>query len=255
MKSEHFRINRSNNSCNDCLHVFVMKPNNTGENKIIIFVHGFLGEGVENHRMFFRMGETLSKNGFTCILFDQYGCGYSDGEYKDVRLNDLFEDIRTVFFWVKKNYNGLVGFLGQSVGSAIVLTNLYYLKPDFAIVLNPAANFDSWLENRYDWDLSKNYPYYYAYPKGIMVSQNFINDLMLWNWIESLNVIDLPVLIIASTDDDIDSVKSAYSIKEKMNETPEIICIKGANHSFIGQKHLENKATDSILKWLYKTLE
>ena len=143
-----------------------------------------------------------------------------------------------------------MGFLGQSVGSALVLTSLMRLKPDFAIALNPAANFSSWLEKRYDWDLSSGSEYYYAYPKGIMVSRQFIGDLLNWNWVDSLDNYKSPLLIIAATEDDIRSVDSAYSIQKRMNKLPRIICIEGANHSFIGQRELETKAINEIVAWL-----
>lgn len=223
---------------------------NSIKNKTIIFVHGFLGEGCENHRMFIRMAKELNKIGFICVLYDQKGCGYSDGEYDDVRLQDVKEDLYTVTTWAREKFKGEIGFLGQSLGSAIIFSMKDILIPNYIIAINPAAKFKDWLSLRYNWNLLSNDSFFCALPKGIFVSRDFINDLMEWEWLNELNNDSIPKMIVASTMDEINSLDTAYMLKKTMKNTVDLFCIEGANHSFIGQRDLEKKATEEIVKWL-----
>ena len=135
MNSIHTYIQRPDGSH---LHIFISKPINQSKSEIIIFVHGFLGDALENHRMFLRIANQLNHAGFTCVLYDQKGCGYSDGDYAEVRLNSLREDLCTVTEWVKHNLGNKIGYIGQSVGSALIISMQQITKPQFIIAINPA---------------------------------------------------------------------------------------------------------------------
>lgn len=211
MNSYHYRIQKNDKSH---LHIFIKPSHIPNTNKTIIFVHGFLGEGCENHRMFIRVAEALNKIGLTCILYDQKGCGYSDGDYQDVRLIDIKEDLYTVTNWAKNFFQGDIGFLGQSLGSALIFSMTEILAPNFIVAINPAAKFDNWLSHRYNWDLSSDETLFCAFPKGIFVSRDFINDLIEWEWVNQLNINSIPTLIVASTKDEIDSLNTAYTVKK-----------------------------------------
>lgn len=247
MTTNHYRVLRTDGSS---LHVCVKEPDE-GVGHVAIFVHGFLGDGCENHRMFIRMSDALANIGITCVLYDQKGCGYSDGDYADVRLSDLREDLFAVYNWVSRNQNIKVGFVGQSVGSALVLSVANILKPAFIIAINPAADFSSWLDRRYNWDLSSCDQYFYALPKGIRVSRSFINDLIAWDWQDHLIDSQLPMLIIAASKDDIDSVSTAQKVLNTFRSAKEVI-IQGGTHSFTGQRELEKKVTDEMISWTKK---
>lgn len=250
MNEKHYQIKRT---LGGHIHVCVKHPKKLlFHAKTIIFVHGFLGEGIENHRMFIRIAEKLNEEGFTCILFDQYGCGYSDGDYKDVLLKDLKMDLEDVTIWAKKTFGEIIGYLGQSVGSALILSMEKVLKPKFQICINPAAGFNRWLLQRYNWDLSKEQEYFYAYPKGILVSRCFLLDLINWDWIKDISIVsNVPTLLVVSGDDEINSVENAMIVK-KMKQNTEIVSIPKANHSFICQRELEKLATEYIANWLNK---
>lgn len=253
MNEKHYRIKRTYDGY---LHVCVKYPSRQYfQPQNIIFVHGFLGEGVENHRMFIRIAENLNKEGFTCFLFDQYGCGYSDGDYKDVQLRDLKKDIEDVTVWVRRRFGGIIGFLGQSVGAALVLSMSEEMKAKFQICINPAAYFNKWLAKRYNWNIKGDEDYYYAMPKGILVSKRFIMDLINWQWIDEVAMQhSIPTLIIAATDDDINSEFTAKIVKNKLRNSVNIVPIEGANHSFIGQRELEELMMNHIIMWIRKII-
>lgn len=243
----HYRVYKGNN---DFLHVQVRLPQNNIQQCNIIFVHGFLGNGVENHRMFIRISERLNEIGYTCILFDQSGCGYSDGDYQSVCLEDLRKDIKIISLWVAENIPGKIAFLGQSLGSALILSENFQFPVAFKIAINPVANFNKWLVKRYGWDLKSDNNYFCAIPKGIWVSRSFIIGLINWNWLLNVSESNIPVLLIASCEDEIGADEICQELIHKLGKSTSLCFIEKANHSFIGQRDLEIKAIENIIDWL-----
>lgn len=254
LNKKDFRIKKTENIY---LHAHVIYPDDSVINHgNIIFIHGFLGEGCENHRMFTNVAENLIQLGYTCILYDQVGCGYSDGNYRDTTIQSVFDDLEVIYKWTKSNFSGQIGLLGQSMGSAIALSSTTICNPSFIIAINPAANYNQWLLSRYNWDLSvdtKN-SCYCAFPKGIFVSNTFIQELLEWDWIKQIDTYTFPVLLIAGGCDDVNSEAAALAVKNKLPMHTSYKLIDGANHSFTGQPELENKAISIIKNWLYSTI-
>lgn len=244
---EHYRIEKEDGKC---LHVQVRYPSQDCQNCNVIFVHGFLGEGIENHRMFVKMADELNDIGYTCILFDQTGCGYSDGYYGSVRLDTLRGDLAEIVNWVKQTFISDIAFLGQSLGAALALNTIYESDIKFIIALNPAAHFDKWLIQRYGWDITMPNDYFCAVPKGVFVSRDFIGDLLKWNWTEELTVRDIPVLLVTSTDDGIGSYRTSEEVATKWGNRVVISAIDKADHSFTNQPELEKYAISVIIEWL-----
>lgn len=246
-RRDHYRIEKEDGKC---LHVQVRYPSQDSQNCNVIFVHGFLGDGVENHRMFVKMAEGLNNVGYTCMLFDQTVCGYSDGYYDNVRLDTVKNDLEEMVKWVRRTFTGDIAFLGQSLGAALTLNAIYEPAIRFIIAINPAAHFDKWLIQRYCWDITAADDYYCAIPKGIFVSRDFICDLLEWNWTETLSVSDIPVLLVASTDDGIGSYTTSEEVAAKWGNKAAIRAIDKAEHSFTNQPQLEEYAISVIIEWL-----
>lgn len=232
------------------LHIQVRHPSNNIQNCNVIFVHGFLGDGIENHRMFIKIADALNEVGYTCILFDQTGCGYSDGDYRDVRLETLKKDLAELIKWVKYSYVGDIAFVGQSLGSALVIATVNELNVSFKIAINPAAHFDKWLLKRYNWDLTSHNDFFCAIPKGIFVSRKFIIDLIKWKWTEKMCDNDTSILFVVSTNDGIGSYEVAKQLLGEFGDKANLIAIYNAEHSFTNQPQLENYAVNSIVKWI-----
>lgn len=248
----HHRIDSGDG---DFLHVQIRRPSNQIEIPyIIVFVHGFLGNGFENHRMFIRMSDYINQLGITCVLLDQYGCGYSDGEYEKVRLLKIKNDLILVSNWVSKHFEGKIGFIGQSMGSSLVLSSSEKIKASFVIAINPAADFSEWLTTRYQWDMTQKSKYYCAFPKGIYVCREFIEDLLNWKWVDELKNIQIPTFIIASKDDEICSITTMHRIRKKLGKFSKLKILNGINHSFVGQRDKEVEVASMIKDWIERYL-
>lgn len=232
------------------MHVQVRSPENNRGYCNIIFVHGFLGDGVENHRMFISIADVLNAKGFTCVLYDQTGCGYSDGHYSMVRLNTLKDDLITITNWVSENLEGGVAYLGQSLGSALILNNSINQNILFRILFNPAGHFEEWLLERYHWDLQSDADLFCAIPKGIYVNKRMLNDLISWNWINEIAIDSIPTLFITSTNDGIGSNRVSNESAKRIGNMADVMFIQDADHSFTNQLQLEKRAIEMILKWL-----
>jgi len=218
----------------------------------VVFVHGFLGEGVENHRMFIRVAERFVAAGMNCVLFDQKGCGYSDGDYEDVCLSDMRADLEAVAQWARRQVGSIIGLFGQSVGTALCLESAQ-THPEryrFVIGLNPVPEANKWMLSRYHWDLRTDVQTYLALPKGIYVSRELLSDLVTWDWIASVYQTRTPTLLLAGTDDDLDSVATAKVVAARLGEMASLVELPGGTHSFVGQRELESLAVDSAISWL-----
>ncbi len=218
----------------------------------VIFVHGFIGNGIENHRLFIRLADVFVGLGYRAILFDQYGSGYSDGEHQDVSMSTCREDLRTVIQWAEQEFGMPYGLVGQSAGSAIVLemTGNQNEECIFRVMLNPAAGFDTWLLSRFGWDLNSDEPVLCARPKGVMVSRTYIEELLVWDWLGVLGKSSIPTLIVASGDDELKSDEVAREAAERLGQTASVKFVPRANHTYTCQPCAERSMHEIVRSWV-----
>ena len=101
-----------------------LRDNSKGINKpLIIFSHGFMINGLENHRLFMKIAKSLNRLGFSTLLFDYRNCGYSDGDFSDFRASNAVIDLERVSQWgvLNSKSNGSVSIVAQSLGTIITL--------------------------------------------------------------------------------------------------------------------------------------
>ncbi|WP_017727616.1 alpha/beta hydrolase [Halalkalibacterium ligniniphilum] len=87
---------------------------------IIVFVHGFVGSKVGEHRLFVKAARRLAEKGYTVMRFDFVGSGESSGDYKDVTISRLIEELKGAIEYIllKENQSELT-LIGHSLGGAI----------------------------------------------------------------------------------------------------------------------------------------
>ena len=243
------------------LHVH-KRSNQSGRDKpVIIFSHGFITDGLENHRMFLNIAKQLNKENYSTVLFDNYGCGYSDGEYTDFRFSNAIKDLVNVVNWAIENCecNKEVILFGQSLGTAIITCTIKNILPTIKTLI--FWNFSDDIKNRYpkvfkddikDGIDMKGGVDFYIERKGILVSGEFYTDACLFNISEELKNINSPTLFINSGADEIGNPAlsdNAKSIIDKKVSTKKFI-IEGANHTFNCQPEQEQKAIDYSINWI-----
>lgn len=82
---------------------------------VIMFNHG--GGGYS--RLFVRLALALYDRGYTVILPDQYGQGYSEGKRGDATLGDFLQSILDAAAWADQHYAGPLFMAGGSIGGGV----------------------------------------------------------------------------------------------------------------------------------------
>ncbi len=247
------RVSRLSGSGQLHIHVRERQP---GRGMPVIFVHGFIGDGAENHRLFIRLADVFVNMGFCALLFDQYGSGYSDGEHKDVCLATCREDILTVIQWAVTEYGPHYGLVAQSVGSAVVLEMAEGMisECEFRIMLNPAARFNEWLLERYGWHAAmgdgSTEDVLCAQSKGVMVAKRYVEELLSWDWLNVLQESKIPTLIVASGDDELRSDDVAREAGARLGTATDVRYVAGANHTYSCQPHEEHCMHKLVEEWV-----
>lgn len=89
---------------------------------LLIFLHGFIGSKVGEHRIFVKAARYFTKRGFGVFRFDFSGCGESDGDYQDVTVSRQLIEVQAVINEISKheaiNSNEII-LVGHSLGGAI----------------------------------------------------------------------------------------------------------------------------------------
>ena len=91
-----------------------------GGGKLVVFCHGFHGQKSGDSRRFVRAARSLAEQQISSLRFDQYGCGDSEGDFKDVSFDDWVATTRAIAAWYLGAGNR-VALFGQSMGACTAL--------------------------------------------------------------------------------------------------------------------------------------
>lgn len=244
----HIRIEVEKNE-----FIHAVYKNNTDENKgCIIFSHGFGVPGFESHRMFWEISDDLVAQGFSTIMFDYRGSGYSDKSFEEMTIDTEIKDLNVVIDYVKKNdlvSNEKIILWGQSFGSGVASLVASSRKDINAIILWCLS---AELYNRYTKTLgSEIITNKYVYlGSGLKVSLNFLESLKFKDVYNAIRNLKMPLLLIHGTDDEKASVelsKNAYNVATCEKE---IYLLDGGNHGFKCQPEIYEKAKNKSYDWL-----
>lgn len=88
----------------------------------VLFLHGFLSNRIEHHRIFVKMARLLEAQGIVSLRFDFRGCGESGGDTRDMTLSGMMSDTQAAFEWLSRHRfvnHKKVALLGMSLGSGM----------------------------------------------------------------------------------------------------------------------------------------
>jgi len=207
--------------------------------------------------MFLDVSTEFVKKGFSTILFDHIGCGYSDGNFRDFLLSDAIKNIGIIFEWMCGQpfcREGEIFLLGQSLGTA---TAIEALAADSGL-----AGFILW---NLSADFARRYPRLFGpamshgksvciEDKGLFTHPDFIADAKRFAVIDRFAEVRCPVLFLNSGSDEKADLGLARAAAERMVAPFEMRMIQGANHSFKGQPELEAAAIQHSINWAKKIL-
>ena len=89
-------------------------------NNLKMHQEGYLNHGAAGYcRIFVELALALFDRGFTVVLPDQKGQGFSGGRRGDYVIQECVENIVDVANWAKEKYKSSIYMIGGSVGGAL----------------------------------------------------------------------------------------------------------------------------------------
>ncbi|PID20840.1 alpha/beta hydrolase [Sporosarcina sp. P3] len=226
---------------------------------LLLFVHGFVGSKVGEHRLFVKAARYFTERGYGVFRFDFSGCGESDGDYAEVTLTNQLNEVRDVVTYLG-SVRGIdqrrITLVGHSMGGAVAsltaasdtrIKQLILWSPvgmpyeDITGILGPKAVHEITRKGSYDYH-------------GFMISQTFLKDLKKHQPIEAARSFTGPAHIIhAKADEQIPkehAVRYANSLNKRV-DTKQVFeqYIDKADHTFSSYS-FEDELFDNSLAWL-----
>ena len=230
---------------------------NTENKKIVILVHGFPGDKIENGR-FPILANELTKEGIDVLAYDLPG--YGENKREPILLSKQIESVEDVCIWAENIGYKSIGTLGLSIGGPSTLfADISNRKA--AVFWAPAFNIPRYLVLfskvllKIRFFISKK-PMKFRnkkHPK-IFVPFEFFNEIQQMIPIktnEKLQQFQIPTLILQGTTDPIIRPKYHKKVLKLLPDSipKQLILIKFAGHNFKGKKLMQfNKYTVDFFK-------
>lgn len=248
--TEH-RLQRADGTC---LHAHLRSSGDGASKPVMIFAHGFITNGLENHRMFMRAAREFGREGFSSVLLDFYGTGYSDGDYVDFRLSGAALDLAATTHWAAKEApcDGTVVLLGQSLGTAVCVVSLQELRVPVAALIfwNLSGDFRGRYPKLFGAEILDDTEYCIE-RKGYRIGAGFLEDAASHDIMALLTGRPEPALFINCEGDGIGNSQLAIRAGALMTGPTKRIAYPDATHSFWCQPELEERAIRDSVEWLH----
>ncbi len=95
---------------------------------VILYVHPFAAEASHSRRVITDLARQLSHKNYRTIIVDHYGCGDSEGDFRDARWEIWRDDLLSVCRWLGEEGHRSVTLWGLRMG-ALLATEVATLSP------------------------------------------------------------------------------------------------------------------------------
>jgi len=211
--------------------------------KIVIFVHGFLGN--QNEHIFFNGAKFFNENGFDAFRYDLFSGNKNGRHFRDTKISIYGDDLNVVIKHFKKKYKDIY-VVGHSYGG----TTLLFTDCTF---VNSLVFWDaSYIKKR-----RKEFPYNKKFKSFVMdwgfeaiVGKEFVDELKNFpDCGKMISKIHVPVKFI--TAGKMGNEKAGKKYFARANNPKEIANIKPANHNFDNFND-EKRLFLETLNWIKK---
>jgi alpha-beta hydrolase superfamily lysophospholipase len=235
----------------------------------ILFVHGMMPQ-TDKHEYGFldRLVPYFFKQGYSTFRFDFHAHGESEGEYKDVRVEQEVDDLKhAVDFFTEKNIDkNNIGILATSFGAVVtILLNDSRIK---VMVLNsPAAGFHKKKMSVFDKHLEKNWQdkfkekgFAKVIDKGLeerkeYIGVDFYKDIKSLDISNAIKKVKQPILILAAGKDKYINLEDTKEVYKHAIEPKEIKVYEWADHGFSNNEKEIKVFIEETSKWFNKWLK
>lgn len=222
----------------------------------VLLCHGFTGNKIEPHRLFWKISKQLEKSGIASLRFDYRGCGESEGNSEDFTIKDYIGDAKMTMKRFVKKVKGMdinnISVIGLSMGGIIAS----YLTAEFdfikkLVLLSAVAKPKEVFWNGF----KNNHPQFKEqYEQGIIdaggnaVSKKFLDETRRLKPLKKVKDFKGKALIIHSEADETVSLDNAEAYENAIKNSKKIV-IPGDSHTFNNLKD-EKMVIDSIIKFI-----
>lgn len=204
-----------------------------------ILFHGFTGQKLEPHRLFWKISQVLEQLGVAVFRFDFGGSGESDGDFKDMTPSGEIREAKAILEMVKADPGvdeNRVSLVGLSLGGFVASAVAGDLPDEIArlALLAPAGSFRESVER-----LKQEYrvtPEQSVFDHaGNLIGRGLVDDIATIDIYARAHPYQGPVLLVHGTNDE--AVPYQVSLKyrdEVYRGKAELKLIDGADHTFNG---------------------
>jgi uncharacterized protein len=242
-------------------NVAVLLEKAENQKGLVFVMHGLGGFKEQPHVETF--AKAFTDKGYTAIRFDATNTfGESDGDYENATTTNYYEDLEDVIEWAKNQewYQKPFVLVGHSLGG--ICSTLYAEKyPEKIKALAPIStvvSYDLWFEVHTEEEIKnwKETKYRIRDSKskpGVVKKLGwvFVEDLKQYDLLKNVDKLTMPVLLMAGELDNTTPIKHQQILYDKLSGEKEIHTIKGAEHTFYDQKHLD-EIKQIFLDWIDK---
>ena len=218
--------------------------------KVIIAVHGFGGD--KNSTVIVALANELNKYniGLVCFDFPAHGQSEVDGNYFTVEnsINDLNE----VEKYVKEKYKLPIGIFATSYGAYITLLNIGKNKKEYSDVILRCPAIDMYnifrknILNISQEEFKQKGYCELGYERKINIIYEYFEELEKNNVKEIVSNLNIPIVIIHGTEDNMSPIKDSIELERKFKEKVILEKVYGADHRFKKEGELEKILNISV---------
>jgi fermentation-respiration switch protein FrsA (DUF1100 family) len=249
------------------LHGMLHLPDSKPRHPCVVFLHGYTGNRIEDHRLFVKAARDFCEHGMACLRFDFRGSGESQGDFAEVTLDgeigDALAAIRFLRDYSEIDQTG-IGLVGLSLGGSVAacvsaentVSSIALWAPSVfvdllveragEIVKDPYA----WLPENYKDAVQKRGKVDIG---GFMRGKAYFESLKQIDPLREIVKYEGPVLIIHGSEDNVVSPVNSELIYDTVKGRRRLIIIDDADHSF-SSVHWERQVIEETRLWFQQTL-
>lgn len=220
---------------------------------LFVFAHGLTSQRMGPEYLFVKISRHLAANSISSVRFDFTGSGESDGEFCDMNLDTMMNDLFTVTNHFRQSLKPLKVFLlGHSLGGMVAALSVKEILVDGIVLIAPVADTNKFFtEHKIMSQIGTNSRGFFEFGPHEL-SPSVFDDLQNANpsVFLSENFNGKMLLIQGSSDPTVKPEESLLYINEskRTGVNGKYALIQGANHNFTHVNDVNNLC-QTILSW------
>ncbi|WP_200761121.1 alpha/beta hydrolase family protein [Poriferisphaera corsica] len=206
---------------------------------VVIITHGLTGQRIGKSYHLVEFARRLNQIGIACVRFDQSGCGESTGDFIDLTIPRMKNDLLAIRNWVRDQAwcdTKRMGYVGISLGALPTIAVDADHTSSGVVLWAPVYNMPRVFQQtaksglRAIMDMQGWVPF-----RGLRIGKGFIDHLNTINPDALISKSSAPILLIHSRADDTSPIIESFNYRDtckKVSRLCELIEFQTADHDF-----------------------